>query len=99
MRNVLNMTKKKKDFPSFFINDNVKVTNKEIIANRFNSFFTSIGPKLAAKIDSSNKPPFSFYLKNQIEHVFSFKQASCTDIEKIIKEFKPKKVLVMIIYL
>ena len=34
--------------------DGPKVRNKNVIAERFNQFFTNVGPKLARKIDTSN---------------------------------------------
>ena len=54
IRSVLHMNKNKKDFPSFFIINNLKVTSKCEIAERFNSFFASIGSKLATKASTRN---------------------------------------------
>ena len=48
------MNKNKKDFPLFFLIDNNKISNKNEKAERFNNFFTSVGPKLASKIQTSN---------------------------------------------
>ena len=42
------MSRNKKAFPSFFLIDNTKITNKETIADHFNTFFTNVGPKLSA---------------------------------------------------
>ena len=51
------VSKSKRNFPAFILIENTKVTNKEEIANHFNNFFVSIGPKLASAIDLSNKLP------------------------------------------
>ena len=66
------------------------MSNKEAIADRFNEFVTNIGPNLAAKINSTNKPAYSFYLTNKTEHTFSFEEVDSSDIKTIIQNFKPK---------
>ena len=44
IRSILNLKKNKRDFPLFFKVDNTKITSKVEIAERFNTFFTNIGP-------------------------------------------------------
>ena len=39
--------------------DGVATDDSQIIANKFNSFFTNIGPELAKKISSTGKNPIS----------------------------------------
>ena len=41
---VLNKTKMKKDFPDYFKIYGINVSNKKIIANKFNKYFIDIGP-------------------------------------------------------
>ena len=36
--------------PQYFIVDREVLTDKHVIANRLNTFFTNIGPKLASQI-------------------------------------------------
>ena len=84
------MNTNKNDFPSFFIINNLKVTKEHEIAERFNSFFANIGPKLAAKQRTCNVAPFSIYLTNQTEERFSFAHMAPCDIEEIITDLKPK---------
>ena len=80
----------KRDFPLFFKVNNTKITSKVEIAERFNTFFTNIGPTLAAKINTENLPHFSTYLTQQFTQNFAFSQVSAQDIQTIIKNFKPK---------
>ncbi len=46
---ILNRTKRKKTFHSSF-KDSENINDKITIANKFNIFFTNIGPTLAAEI-------------------------------------------------
>jgi hypothetical protein len=49
---ILNKTKRKKTFPKIFKHDGIVFTDKTDIANKFNTFFTNIGPKLSSQIQS-----------------------------------------------
>ena len=50
------------DYPSCFVYEGVEITGSKIIADKFNEYFTEIGPKLARSIDAANKVPFNSYL-------------------------------------
>ena len=41
---ILNKTNNKKDFPSYFVLNDQKLSDKTDIANQFNHFFANIGP-------------------------------------------------------
>ena len=71
------------------IND-IKVTNQQMIADNFNLFFTTIGPMLAAKINSNGKLPVSHYLQQPTETTFSFSMIQSDEILKIVSNFLPK---------
>ena len=90
LSDILNRTVKKKAFPEYFIDDGQKITDKIEIANRFNSFFTSIGPKLARKINSPANMNFTRYLTNRHLHIFKFNSIDETDIGKAIDILKSK---------
>ena len=90
IQSVLNLKKNKKEFLLFFKINGTKVTSKVEIAEHFNTFFTNIGPALAANINSPNLPQFSTYLTRILNHSFSFSMVSPNDISKIINNFKPK---------
>ena len=59
-------------------------------ANKFNTFFTEIGPKLANSITVTNKTNHNDYLKTEIDTVFQFQQVDETDILNIINNLTPK---------
>jgi hypothetical protein len=87
---MLNSNKLKSSFPNFFLIDNVKVSNKEIIAERFNTFFANVGAKLASQLNSVNIPPFSSFLTESPSTIFSFNDITSEELKKIISAFKPK---------
>ena len=90
INSILNSSKHKKTFPNFFLIDDTKVTNKDIIADRFNKFFSHIGSSLASKLRSSHSPTFSTYLDSSISYSFNFRDVTQEELIKIISCFKPK---------
>ena len=71
---------KRKELEKIIVDSNV-VTNKREICERYNEFFTNIGPKLAEKIETGNKKRFDAYLKQRVLTTFSF---SLVDDKSII---------------
>ena len=59
-------------------------------ANKFNTFFTEIGPKLANSITVTNNTNHNDYLKTEIDTVFQFQQVDENDILNIINNLTPK---------
>ena len=60
------------------------------IADKFNEYFTEIGPSLASEIDVSNKSPLNTYLTSPCTSSFYFKYTNPSGILKIIEGLKPK---------
>ena len=87
INNILNKTKKKKTFPLFFTENGEEIHDKLQIANKFNNFFTNIGPKLANKLKTKVKP--ETYLKENNCHSFKFRQTSAQEVDAIIRKIKP----------
>ncbi len=87
---ILNKTKRKSKFPSYFRDGNEIVTGKIAIANHFNTFFTNIGPKLSNLINPPDNMNFQTFLKKQIDHNFSFKLVDSEIISSIIDKLAPK---------
>ena len=50
LKELVNRTSMKNILPQYFIVDREVPTDKHVIANRLNTFFTNIGPKLASQI-------------------------------------------------
>ena len=55
-------TSNKKAFPSYFNDAGVTITDTKEIADRFNTFFTNIGPNLASNI-TCNKTHLDYYMQ------------------------------------
>ena len=82
--------------PSYFINPSdpsLKISSKTEIANHFNSFFSSIGPKLAADLNTSHLPRNNFekYMGSKPDCKFKFQQISVHQMLQIVKGLKNKK--------
>ena len=90
IKNLINKNKSSKEFPSYFLIDNVKETDTKIIADKFNNFFTSIGPSLANKIKNNNLQNHKSFLLSTITSNFEFHLVDNEHVEKIIQNLKPK---------
>ncbi len=87
----MNKSKKKSSFPSFFRDENNRIiTDKLEIANKFNTFFSLIGSKLAKNIETPQGKSFKDYLKKVHQKCFNFHTVSEDIIRKIIDELAPK---------
>ena len=56
---IINKTTFKSDFPSCFVQEGAEITGTKIITDKFDEYFTEIGPKLTRSIDVANKVPFN----------------------------------------
>ena len=65
-------------------------SNPNIIANKFNTYFTEIGPKLANTIVPPIHKTFSQYLINQVNTEFQFKSVDEDYVKKLIDNLKSK---------
>ena len=90
INSILQSNKHKKQFPKFFLIDNVETSNCETIAARFNHFFANIGSSLSSQVRTQDVQPFSSFLDRPIPYTFSFKDISQDELMKIISDFKPK---------
>ena len=82
-----------KDSTSSIININgVKSSNPGDIANHFNDYFSSIGPKLAANIPnhSDGNPKFEDYLQEKPNTTFIFRQVSEDEVAEIFNSLHSK---------
>ena len=68
----------------------IKIKDKQTIANEFNSFYANIGTKLASSIDTQGKAPYDSYLKTPVKSIFKFKPYTNEDTLKLIKSLKTK---------
>ena len=70
--------------------DTKTITNKIEICNEFNKFFTNIGSKLAAKINTENKECYQNCLKNRILTSFAFDLVDESIVTKHISMLRTK---------
>ena len=66
------------------------ISDKTDICNRFNKFFTSIGPDLANRIKSYPGESFERYLSRNERPSFKFERVTCSDVRNIIKNLSSK---------
>ena len=88
--NILNRKESAKEFPLSFKINNEHITDKQSIADSFNSFFASIGSDLASNIQNDSHISFDEYLTETQNSTFSFHAISPSDIEKLISKLPNK---------
>ena len=88
---IMNKKRTKSRLPPFFEVNDKKVSDKQDIANEFNTFFSTIGQKLADEIDTSNLPSVASFLGQQTNSVFHFMHTTPERISKIIKNVNSSK--------
>ena len=91
LKDIINKKKSKSEFPPHFSEGDTKVIGAKNIAEKFNEYFTGIGPNLANVIDVSNKSPFETYLRAPSPSVFYFQYTEPKHVEKLIHSLKQKK--------
>ena len=74
------------------VDPNVELSSQSDIANGFNQFFNTIGPKLSEQINSSHLPWDNFrkYLPKKPDHSFKFHPISPSYLLIIVKKMKSK---------
>ena len=88
-KEVLNKTQNTPDYPDCFKLDGCVRADKIIIANQFNTYFSSIGTKLASKIPANKGKSFKDYLHSPMNNVnFKFKLIDIENTVNIIDGLK-----------
>ena len=78
------------NFPKIIIIDDKEISNENKIADKFNKFFTEIGPKLSSKIDNSNKH-FLSYMTNINAPKISNTELTDQELDKAFSSVKRNK--------
>ena len=86
LKNIINKKKSKRTQTEFKIGDSI-VNDKTLIAEKFNDFFTNIGPKLASKIPSQSRSPTS-YLGTKVGESLLLKQVDYAELQEILCSLK-----------
>ncbi len=87
---ILNQTKHKIKFPLYFKDGENMVTSKELIVNKFNTFFTNIGSKLSQQIKRPKNKSFKDYLISNNNNQFKFQITNEEFVGQIIDKLAPK---------
>ncbi len=77
-------------FPKVFKNNGIVYTQKKDIANKFNTFFTEIGPKLSSQIQPPINKSYKSFLNKVCNNRFKFKNVNEETIANIIDKLNPK---------
>ena len=82
LKEIINKKTFKSDLPSNFVHEGVAVIGLRNVADKFNEYFTEIGPQLAKSIDTATKASFNHYLTTLCAASFNFVYTKPDDIEK-----------------
>ena len=88
--NELMSRKTKYSYPSQFIIDNHDISNKQIISNKFNLYFSETGRNLSNQFTCNTGKAYKRYLPETINSIFNFKNISECDVKEIICGLAPK---------
>ena len=80
----------KYEYPRFFTDKGQQITEDKNISDKFNEYFTQIGPSLANSIDIADKATFDTYLKQPNSSSFQFQYTDSPSIQKIVNNLNPK---------
>ena len=78
------------DFPDKMNCGGTLETDKLLIANTFNEYFTNIGPSLASSIITTGLDSHKHYLTNKTKNIFKFQNISEKEISETISSLKTK---------
>jgi hypothetical protein len=90
INDILNRSKKKKDFPKYFFINGQNISNPNEIAKEFNEYFIKIGSELSNSIVLPQNRSFEEYLSTPVVSSFSFELVDKKTILKAIDNLKPK---------
>jgi hypothetical protein len=80
----------RKHTPDYMIINNHKISDKAILSNNFNEYFSKIGTNMAESIENPQHISYDKYLTNTFNTRFHFKNIDENQTEKIIKQLNAK---------
>ena len=87
---ILTKNQTKHKLPTVFKENGTDITDNRNIANKYNSFFTNVGQKIAKDIQYDGNKNYSYYLNKQINSTFTFKNIDEIIIKKTINNLPTK---------
>ena len=83
-------SKQNAKLPSQFMDNTDTITSPNEIANRFNNYFTNVGPTLSRQIKKTPKK-FTEYLSNQCQNSIFLESITQSEVEKELMKLNPNK--------
>lgn len=84
---------------TFLFKSNGKtITDKTVIANQFNNYFTSIGQSTAQDIHYNGNKDYNYYLNDNVHSVFSLLNVDEEIVKKTIESLPKKTVVVVTVF-
>ena len=90
IKDILNKTKSKQNFPNYFMINGTQISDAQDIANKFNDYFVNIGPNLASNVSINSTYSFKDYLLSPVQTAFQFSLIDEQTILKTIDNLKNK---------
>lgn len=90
IKDILNKSKSKKDYPEYFKINEQEETNSVNIANAFNDYFLTIGKTLADSIITPQNVSYKNFLQNPSDKNFKFELTNVDEVIKVIDKLKAK---------
>ena len=74
-----------------FLTDNdIKITDKKTIANKFNNYFTNIGQSITQRIKYKGSQKYSYYWNKNVTSTFTFEHIDEKTVRKTINNLPTK---------
>ncbi len=89
LKTAINSSAKSHKLPDYFINDNLKIIDKQEIANKFNKFFANIGSIISSNVPDTDIP-YTHYLKQPHHNTMFLDPTSPQEIINITSKLKSK---------
>ena len=90
INDILSKTKLQTKSKTVIVENGVTHKDKEIIANKFNHFFTNIAQTLAREIKYDGNKNYKYYLNKRIDTVFTFQNIDEETVRKTIQNLPSK---------
>ena len=90
INDILSKTKLQTKSTTVIVENGVTHKDKEIIANKFNNFFTNIAQTLAREIKYDGNKNYKYYLNKRIDTVFTFQNIDEETVRKTIQNLPSK---------
>ena len=98
LKGIVCKNKMKSEYPWNLIDRGQQISGNKNIADKFNEYFTQIGPSLANSIDISNKATVDTHLKKPNSSSFQFEYTDAPSVQQIIKTWNQNLARAMITF-